>query len=310
VQNADFAVYLPVFVDAARLGSFSAAARAHAMTPSAIARQVDALEAAIGARLFVRSTRALRLTDAGRLLLERAATILDALTDAKAEIAAAEGGVSGVLRLACLPTFGKRYIMPAADLVMQRHPQLRIELDLTERLADPVGERMDAVIRVGAQRDSSLLAVKLGSQRMTMCASPDYLARAGAPLRPQELAEHRLLDKLHGADLLGWREVMGAGAGPLIARQSVYRCDDFEALRDAACRGFGLARLPDWVVWEDLASGRLSPVPLGPTPAAGEDILLLRPPFEPAAKLRIFIETLRDQIGRPPVWERGRLEAH
>jgi DNA-binding transcriptional LysR family regulator len=306
MQDVQFVQHLPVFVDAVRSGSFSAAARARSVTPSAIARQIDALEAALGTRLFVRSTRMLRLTDAGQVLLERVTTILDALTDTRAEVASVEGRVSGVLRIACLPTFGKRFLIPATEALMQQHQQLRVELDLTERLADPVAERMDAVIRIGVQPDSSLVATRLATQRMTLCASPDYLARAGMPDGPAVLAQHRLLDKLHGADLLGWQHVVGADVLPMIARQTVFRCDEFEGLRDAACRGLGIVRLASWVTWQDVAAGRLVPVLPEHRPAAEpeDQILLLRPPFKPAAKLRVFVEALKAWIGTPPIWER------
>jgi DNA-binding transcriptional LysR family regulator len=124
MQDARFAEHLSVFVETARMGSFSAVARSRSSTPSSVMRQIDALEESLGAALFIRSTRMVRLTDAGRLLLDRASPILDTLTDLKAEIAALDGAVSGTFRIACQPTFGKRCVIPAAEKLMRCHPAL------------------------------------------------------------------------------------------------------------------------------------------------------------------------------------------
>jgi DNA-binding transcriptional LysR family regulator len=155
MENVRFAEHLAVFVEVCRLGSFSAAARRRSVTHSSIVRQIDALEADLGVPLLTRSTRALVPTGAGQLVLQRAQPVLDDLVDLRAEVLALSGAVSGVLRIACLPTFGKRYVVPALEALMSEHPELNAELDLTERIADPVTERLDAIIRVGQLADSS-----------------------------------------------------------------------------------------------------------------------------------------------------------
>ena len=182
MKDPRFAEHLAVFVEVVRHGSFSGAARRRGQTPSAIVRQIDALEHSLGVPLLIRSTRALAMTDAGARLYERAQPLLDQLTDTHAEVAAFDGAVAGVVRIACFPTFGKRYVIPVLERIMAEHPGLRIELDLTERLADPVLERLDAVIRIGDLADSTLIATKLGDQHRLLVASPAYLARAGRPL--------------------------------------------------------------------------------------------------------------------------------
>lgn len=154
MKDPRFAEHLAVFVEVVRHGSFSGAARRRGQTPSAIVRQIDALEHSLGVPLLLRSTRALVMTDAGERLFDRAQPLLDQLADTHAEVAAFDGAVAGVVRIACFPTFGKRYVIPALEQVMVDHPRLRVELDLTERLADPVLERLDAVIRIGELADS------------------------------------------------------------------------------------------------------------------------------------------------------------
>lgn len=304
MKDPRFAEHLAVFAEVVRQGSFSAAARRRGQTPSAIVRQIDALEHSLGVPLLIRSTRALTMTDAGERLFERARPLLDQLADTHAEIAAFDGAVAGVLRLACFPTFGKRYVIPAIQQVMADHPQLTVELDLTERLADPVLDRLDAVIRIGRLADSKLIASKLADQYRLLVASPGYLARAGRPGSVAELAGHRLIDKIHGADLLGWGDVAAKprGAGPI--SQAVFRCDDFEAMRLAALGNVGIAFLPDWVVGNDVRTQDLIRLRLEGEPwnAAPTGVWLLRTLEQPSARLRLVTTALRESIGSPPVW--------
>lgn len=302
-----FAEQLATFVDIVRAGSFSGAARRRAVTPSAIVRQIDALEADLGVALLIRSTRALVLTDAGRRLHERAQPLLDELADTHAEVAAFDGSVSGTLRIACFPTFGRRYVLPVVAALQAEHPALKVELDLTESLADPVLERIDVVVRMGALTDSTLIATKLAPLTRLLVASPAYLAHAGTPQCPEALSSHRLIDKLHGADLLGWRDVIGCPAGHGGKGMVVLRSDDFEVQRAAAEAGLGIALLSSWVVGPDVRAGKLVRLRLD-NESWNEDpagIYLLRALPQPSAKVRAFIDALRNSIGYPPIWEPG-----
>lgn len=301
-----FAEHLASFVEVVRAGSFSGAARRRAVTPSAVVRQIDALEADLGVALLIRSTRALVLTDAGRRLYERAPPLLDALADTHAEVAAFDGSVSGTLRIACFPTFGKRYVLPVVAALQAEHRALRVELDLTERLADPVPERLDVVVRMGALADSTLIATRLAPLTRLLVASPAYLAQAGTPRGPDDFSAHRLIDKLHGADLLGWRDVIGCPAGHGGKGMVALRSDDFEAQRAAAVAGLGIALLSTWVVGPDVKAGKLVRLRLDDNEAWNEEpasIYLLRALPQPSAKVRAFTETLRSSIGNPPFWE-------
>ena len=170
MNDARYVEHLPIFLDVARLGSFSAAALG--MVPSSLVRHIDALESALGAALFVRSTRGLLLTDAGELLLTRAAALMTDITGLRAELSALNETPQGTLRISCLPTFGKTYVLPLLPTLAERYPQLSVDLDLTERLTDPTQERLDAAIRIGEQKDSALYASRIATQRWVMCASP------------------------------------------------------------------------------------------------------------------------------------------
>ncbi|MDE1991120.1 MAG: LysR family transcriptional regulator [Rhizobiaceae bacterium] len=304
MNDPKFAEYLSVFVDVVRAKSFSGAARHRSTTPSSVVRQIDALEEDLKVRLLSRSTRALALTEAGQRLYDRACRILDDLTDMRAEVTAMDGAIAGMLRIACFPTFGKRYVIPALEALTAEHSGLSIELDLTERLADPVLERLDVVIRIGVLTDSSLIATKLAPQRRVLVASQAYLDRYGTPASREDLACHRLLDKLHGNDLLGWKDVLGVAVRDLTGAADAFRSDDFEALRGAALAAIGIALLPTWVVGPDVTSGSLVMLPIGPDEADDHGgIYLLRALSQPSAKVRAFQEVLRRGIGAPPIWE-------
>jgi len=297
-----FAEYLGIFADVARESSFSGAARRRGITPSSVARQIDALEAHLDTALFLRSTRVLTLTEPGQALLIRARRILDELDDAQQEIASMKGEVRGLLRIACFPTFGRRHVIPVIARLAEQHPALQVELDLTERLADPVADRLDAVIRIGELADSTLIGTRIARQTRVLCASPAYLQRSRAALgATDDLRAHRLIDKLHGNDLLRWSDLLGEPLGP---GQAVFRCDDFEAMLLAVEAGMGIALLPDWVAGPAIQQGRLLHVlpQLSAQPCMQTEIHVLRALAQPAVKLRTFIDALKQHIGAPEHW--------
>lgn len=303
MQTERLAEFLGVFADVARECSFSAAARRRGVQPSSVARQIDLLEAQLGTPLFLRSTRQLNLTDAGEALLVRAKRILAELADAQQEVASIRGDIGGTLRIACFPTFGKRYVIPVMAVLASRHPALRFELDLTERLADPVAERLDLVIRIGDLADSTLIATRLATQKRVLCAHPRLFDQKLPPRTADELLPYCLIDKMHGADLLCWSEILGRPLGN-DEHQARFMCDDFEAMRLAALARLGIAYLPDWVVGPDINTGDLVEIKLDRMPGAGSEvgIFALRALAKPSASVRLVLDELREFIGEPPAW--------
>lgn len=303
MQSEKFAEFLGVFVDVARESSFSGAGRRRGRTPSSIGRQIDALEAYLDTPLFLRSTRHLTLTDAGEMLLIRAGRILDSLEDTQQELASMKGEVTGVLRVACYPTFGKRYVLPVMAKLSRQYPALSFDLDLTERLADPVAERLDVVIRIGNMADSTLIASKIATQIRVLCASPAYLESAGIPASLDDIASHRLIDKLYGADLLCWSSVIGHPAREN-SGLPMFGCDDFEAMRQAAVEGMGIAFLPDWVAGDEINSGALVQLfpEMSSQPHVSTGIYALRALRHPPARVTVFLDALREFIGHPAKW--------
>lgn len=293
MASISYAEHLPIFIAVARAGSFSAVASRHGVAPSSVMRAIDALEAALNTRLFARSTRGLALTDAGELLLERGISLFDELVDLQAEIAALSDAPSGVLRVACLPTFGRHHVLPLLPGLFEQYPALRVELALSERLADPVRERLDGVIRIGPLSDSGLYAQRLGTQRWSICASPAYLNRCGCPASLADLTRHQLIDKRHDPAGQCWRRLVTAGLMPDITDNQVFACDDFEAQLLAAFSGMGLVYLPTWVTEQAVSCGQL--VTVLPDPAQREDyIYLLRALSRPPAKLAVFFQALQE----------------
>ncbi|TDB60003.1 LysR family transcriptional regulator [Photorhabdus khanii subsp. guanajuatensis] len=286
---------LATFVNVARSQSFSAAARLQGMAASSITRQIDSLEQMLEVKLFLRSTRGLSMTDAGEILFSRAQDIIDNLVDIQAELAALDGEPQGVLRVACLPTFGRHHIIPMLEELFTQYPKIQVELDQTERLTDPVRDRLDAVIRIGELKDSSLYSKRIATQTWVVCASPGYIQKYGAPTTLSELSNHYLLDKHHDPAGICWSHYQDAIN--LSNENRIFRSDDFDTLRIAAVNGFGVGLLPNWVVSSDIRSGEL--IALFNDPDERKDgIYLLRALAHPPAKLTVFISLLQEWLAR------------
>jgi DNA-binding transcriptional LysR family regulator len=294
MSSTDYASHLDLFVDLVRQGSFSAVARKRQLAVSSVVRRIDALETQLACTLFIRSTRALQLTESGKRLAARAAPLVNALVDLRGELADLEQSPAGLLRIGCPPAFGRRHVLPVVAKMLESHPGLHIELDLSERPMKPIEERLDALIRVGALPDSGLFASPVGQQRWCLCAAPAYLQRSGRPLRPDDLAAHSKIGKLHELPGWGWSRFPASLNG---AGEKRLCCDDFEAQRLAALAGLGIACLPNWLVDDDIDTGALQNV-LADADATADPIHLLRPLPSPSRKLQRFTEALRTRLER------------
>ena len=189
----DRLVQIEAFVNTAMRGSLSAAARLEGVTPAVIGRRIDALEARLGVRLFVRTTRRLSLTFEGQSFLEDCQRLLGDL--AGAEAAVMQGGLhaSGHMRISAPAGFGRKHVVPVVASYMADNAEVQVTLDLSDRLVDLVNEGVDCAVRIGEMSDSSLVASKLGEMPRAVVASPDYLARCGVPRTPSDLVRHECL---------------------------------------------------------------------------------------------------------------------
>ncbi len=247
-----------IFTRVVDAGSFSAAGRQLGMAPSSISRHIGELESDLGTQLFYRTTRKLSLTEAGRLYHARAAQILIDVDDARRVITQAGSAPGGVLRVS-VPTIARPLVSTGLPIFLARYPALQVVVEMTDSLVDIVDEGIDLAIRIGRQRDSSLIARKIYVSRRVICASPRYLDKAGAPQHPSELEQHNCLTFRTRPGKNLWRFRGPDGISEARVSGSLF-ADSADLLATAAVSGLGLILLPDLHIVGELASGSLVPV--------------------------------------------------
>jgi len=249
------------FIRTAEAGSIAGAARALGISAAAAGQNIARLETHLGVRLFNRSPRALSLTDAGSRYLQRVGHIEADLARAHAAAAGQAGEPAGPLRIACTRAFGRHVVAPMLPALQRRYPLLQVELSLSDRAVRHAEEAVDASIRIGEQMHDGLVARPLARVPFVLCAAPAYLAQAGVPATPAQLASHRCLLYRFPTDgrLLRWAFTGPDGrVEPPLAPAMV--CDDIDALAELAAAGAGITRLAAFVAEPYLRDGRLQAV--------------------------------------------------
>ncbi len=250
---------MEVFARVVDLGGFSAAARAFRISPSAVSKLVARLEARLGVRLINRSTRKLQLTPEGIAYYDRCVRILDDINTAEQE--AAIGAVPrGRVRVNTSVPFGLHWLLPLLPGFLKLHPDVSVDVALTDTVVDLMEERADVAIRVGPLRESRLIARKLGESRMVVIAAPAYLKQHGTPQTPADLSKHNMLGFCFSKQIDGWpfRDRKGGSISvPPVGNALV---SDGEAMQRLAIAGAGLARLARFHIDADIKAGRLVPV--------------------------------------------------
>ena len=247
---------LTAFVRVVQAGSFTRAAEALGTQKSYLSRVVTGMERKLGARLLVRTTRSLSMTEAGREIYERAVGILGAVEDVERVAQRMHAEPRGTLRLTCGVEFGMIAVGSWINAYLGRHPQVSVECDFTGRLVDIVHEGFDLAIRIGELGDSSLAARKLGELGYGLFAAPAYLRRRGPVRAPADLAGHDLLQFSGGRHRQGWRIRKGREQRQ-VAGTARLRANNSFVVRDAAIRGHGVAQLPLALAQDALATGSL-----------------------------------------------------
>jgi DNA-binding transcriptional LysR family regulator len=246
---------LEVFVRSVELGGFSAAARALGMTPSAVSKLVARLEARLGARLLNRSTRNLQLTPEGCVFYERGVRVLAELDET--ERGAALGATPrGRLRVHANVPLGRHYLLPLVPAFLDAHPDITLDIVLTDQVVDLLEQRTDVAIRSGPLKDSQLVARKLGDAGMVIVGAPAYLARHGTPGTPADLRAHNRLGFGFARAVNGWPLLEG-GRRIDVPVEGNALVSDGETLRQLAVAGVGLARVAAFQVRDEVAAGRL-----------------------------------------------------
>lgn len=289
---------LLAFAETARRASFAAAARELGLTASAVAKSVARLEQDLGLRLFHRTTRKVALTSDGQTLFARCEHIVDEMQALRDEAAGTRAEPSGRLRLNVPITIGKRLIVPALAELVRRHPRVQLDVSFTDRYADLVGEGLDAVVRVGTSKDSSLVSRRIGQQQLVAVAAPRYLARCGTPSRPDDLAEHVCVAFRvpSSGRVYPWQFREGRRALRWSPEPGVVM-DDGEAIVAAAVAGIGIAQVPDYMAADDLARGRLTEVLAARRPPPTQIAIVYLSSRGMTPRLRALIEVLSGRNG-------------
>ncbi|WP_186086831.1 LysR family transcriptional regulator [Burkholderia gladioli] len=248
-----------LFVEAANLGSLSAAGRKLGLSPAAASARLIKLEGALSTQLFERSTRKLRLTDEGRLYLAHCQHALQTLDDARSALQLGRASIGGALRVSATSDFGRVVLRRWLDEFNDLHPQVALSLVLADSLSNLLHDDIDLAIRFGVPADSGMVAKRLADNRRVLCASPAYLAAYGAPRHPEELGEHRFVLLSSSAGVANqWKfsregETVQVSAPLARARQT----NDGALAREWAIEGRGVVMKSIWDVGADLRAGRL-----------------------------------------------------
>ena len=261
---------MEVFVRVVELSGFSAAARAFGMTPSAVSKLVGRLESRLAVRLLNRSTRQVQLTPEGCVFYERSVKVLADLEEAERG-AATNDAPRGRLSVNANVPFGEHILLPLVPEFLARHPNITLDIVLTDEVIDLLGLRTDVAVRAGPLKSSTLLARKLGETRMLIVGAPAYLARHGVPTQVADLASHNRLGFNYARAMDGW-PLLDQGHTVYVAMNGNAQVSDGEALRHLALAGLGLARLAAFQVKADLAAGRLEPVLENCNPGEVEEV--------------------------------------
>lgn len=244
------------FVAVVEAGNFVGATETLELSKAAVSRHVGNLEARLGVRLLHRTTRRLSLTGEGEVFYARCKALLDELEESEAEITSRTGRAVGQLRINAPVTFGNLYLAELWGVFQAAHPQVTLDVTLSDRVVDLVEEGYDLAIRIARLPDSTLISRRLSSTRMVLCASPEYLARAGTPTHPAELVDHAIWAYRYFAPGDEWP--FDGPDGPVTAGiRPVGRTNSGDTCRLVALQGHGIVLQPGFLVGADVEAGRL-----------------------------------------------------
>lgn len=293
--GADRARSLEIFAAVADAGSFSAAGRRLDLTPSGVSRTIDRIEARLGVRLLLRSTRALTLTAEGQAYLQAARRILSDLDDAEQEIAD-QGAPRGRLRVSAALSHGRLGVVPLLGQFVRRYPHILVDIALTDALVDVAGGQADVAIRFGPLADSLLTARKIGETGRVIVASPDYLARYGTPRVPEDLHRHNCLNFNFRRAEPTW-PFRHDGQDFALSVQGNIEANNGETLGQLAANGVGITRVGAFSVAAELASGALIPLLEAFNPGDAEPIhAVFVGGANMPARVRVFVEFLAESL--------------
>ncbi len=289
-----------VYVRVAEARSFSSVARELGTTQPAISRQVAALEEHLGARLLQRTTRSLALTEDGRDLLDQARRVLDTVEEAEASVGRRHAAPSGLVRLAAPAAFGRLHVAPRIKRLLERYPELSVDLLMSDTAVDLVADGVDVAIRASNIVDSSLISRKIGSTRRIAVASEQCIREHGLPEHPSDLARLPCLIFTNRASPNDW-QFEGPDGPVTVTVNGRFRCNNSEALREAILSGLGYAVVPTWLLGDEVTSGRLQPLLTGWEPPASAISAAYPSRRNLAPRTRAVIDFFVDEFRLDPI---------
>ncbi|WP_395589311.1 LysR family transcriptional regulator [Pseudomonas sp. TR47] len=286
---------MKVFVAVGELESFAAAARRLDISPAAVTRAVSALEDMLGVKLLLRTTRSVRLTQAGGRYLEDTRHILASISEANEAAAGINATPKGELAVTAPILFGKKFVMPSIVRYLQRYPEVDVSAYFLDRIVNMVEEGMDVAVRIGPLPDSGLKALRVGRVRRMLCASPEYLARHGVPQHPSDLPAHAVIATTNLSPRVGWR--FGVTDEPTLVRiKPRLTVTSNDGAIAAAVGGLGIARLLSYQVVDEIASGQLQVLLADYEEAPWPIHVLHRESKHGSAKVRMFVDLLAHEL--------------
>lgn len=251
---------LAIFAKVADAQSFSGAAETLGLSKATVSKAVTRLERSLGTTLLHRTSRRFALTDAGRGLAARAAHMLAEAESAVSEALDMAVTPRGLVRLAAPMSFGMAYVAPALPQFLATHPDISVDLHLSDEVIDLVGGGFDCALRIAALADSSLTTRKLRPVHRALVASPSYLEQRGRPTHPDDLARHACLSYAYMPNPDAWRFTNAAGEEVVVHPHGPLRANNSDALTASLCAGLGIFPQPDFIYWKDVAGGHLETV--------------------------------------------------
>jgi len=283
-------------------GSQAAAARELRITPAMVGRYIQALENRLGVRLLNRTTARQSLTEAGITFYARASTILEQLEDAETTASDRQAEPRGTLRVNAPMSFGARHLVAAVSEFCDRHPGVRVEMVLNDRVVDLIEEGYDVAVRIGRLADSGLVVRRLTTCRLVVCAAPGYLARRGTPRTPADLLEHNCLLYAYASNGGAWRFQGEEGETEVRLAGDVV-VNNGDALLAAALAGQGVILQPTFIVGAALRQGCLVSLLPG-WRLADLDVHAAYPSIRHLSpKVRSFVDFLAGRFRDPPLWD-------
>lgn len=285
---------MELFIAVVEKGSFTAAAEAYSLSQPMVGKHIEALEARLGGKLLLRTTRRQRLTELGSVYFLRCKAILADIQSAEDDLVEMQQFPRGLLRINASGVFGSSCLAPLLADFMKTYPDINVQLVLNDDLMDPVANGYDVLFRVGHLQNLNMVARQLQPYRFVIAASPEYLAKNGTPQHPIDLSNHECLGFSNWRRGDGWEQLCRSyGVEPRVGR---FDCNHGHALRELALAGFGLVLLAEPMLRSDITAGRLVEVLTSFLPES-KPVHILYLPDKQLPKLKVFIDFMIARLG-------------